>query len=44
MGDKTLIIGDLHIGVKNNSETMMNYMKNFFQNELFPYIKKNNIK
>lgn len=44
MGDKTLIIGDLHIGVKNNSEIMMNYMKNFFQNELFPYIKENNIK
>lgn len=41
--DKTLIIGDLHIGIKNNSEVMMNFQKNFFQNELFPYIKKNKI-
>ena len=41
--DKTLIIGDLHIGVKNNSETMMQFQKEFFQNELFPYIKDNGI-
>lgn len=43
MKEKILIIGDLHIGVKNNSEVMMNYQRNFFQNELFPYIKENNI-
>lgn len=41
--EKVLIVGDLHIGVKNNSEVMMNYQRNFFHNELFPYIKENGI-
>lgn len=41
---KFLVLGDLHIGARNNSEVFLNYMDNYFQNELFPYIEKNNIK
>ena len=41
---KILVLGDLHIGARNNSEVFLNYMDNYFQNELFPYIEKNNIK
>lgn len=44
MKTPVIIIGDLHIGIKNNSQLFLNYMKSYFQNELFPLIKKYNVK
>ena len=41
--DRTLVIGDLHIGARNNSEVFLNFMEKFFNEELFPYILKNNV-
>lgn len=39
-----VIIGDLHIGARNNSQLFLDYMKDYFYNELFPFIKENNVK
>lgn len=44
MKTPVIIIGDLHIGIKNNSQLFLEYMKSYFQNELFPLIKKYNVK
>lgn len=40
---KIVILGDLHLGVKNASEVMMEHQKVFFD-FLFDYIEQNNIK
>lgn len=44
MNTPVIIIGDLHIGARNNSALFLDYMKSYFYNELFPLIKKYNIK
>lgn len=41
---KIAIIGDLHIGARNNSDTFLKYMKEYFDTEFFPYLKEHNIK
>ena len=40
---KVLILGDLHIGVRNGSSIFLNQTKDFLYNTLYPYIKNNNI-
>lgn len=40
---KVAIIGDLHIGVKNNSPVFLDYMKNYFDNEFFAYLRDHDI-
>ena len=40
---KLLIIGDLHIGVRNSNPVLFGMMKDFFSNTLFPYVKNNGI-
>ena len=40
---KVAIIGDLHIGVKNNSPVFLDYMKNYFDNEFFKYLIEHDI-
>ena len=44
MNTPVIIIGDLHIGARNNSQLFLDYMKEYFNNELFPLIKKYNVK
>ena len=41
---KILILGDLHIGVRNSNPVLFRMMKDFFSNMLFPYIKENGIR
>lgn len=41
--ENILIIGDLHIGARNNSQLFLDYMRNYFQNELFPLIKSRGV-
>ena len=41
---KILILGDLHIGVRNSNPVLFKMMKDFFFNMLFPYIKENGIR
>lgn len=36
---KVLILGDLHIGVRNSSSIFLNQTKDFLYNTLYPYIK-----
>lgn len=43
MGHKLLFISDIHFGIKNNSETYLNVMKDFFTKTLVKIIKDNNI-
>lgn len=41
---KICYLGDLHFGIRNDSEIFYEFQKYFFVNILFPYLKKNNIK
>lgn len=41
---KISFLGDLHFGVRNDSEYFYDYQKYFFENIYFPYLIKNNIK
>jgi DNA repair exonuclease SbcCD nuclease subunit len=41
---KAVILNDTHFGYKADSPLVLEYFLSFFENELFPYIKKNNIK
>lgn len=41
---KLAILGDLHYGVRNDSEIFYHYQKLFFDNVFFPAIKERNIK
>jgi len=41
---KAIILNDTHFGYKNDSPIMLEYFLSFFENQLFPYIKENNIK
>ena len=36
---KVLIIGDLHIGARNNSTTFLEFMRSYFTKELYPLIE-----
>lgn len=40
---KICIIGDSHFGARSDSPLFLNYFFKFFDNELFPYLKANNI-
>jgi DNA repair exonuclease SbcCD nuclease subunit len=40
---KVLILGDIHIGARSSSPVVSNYQIKFFEDELFPYMKKHNI-
>lgn len=42
--NKVLFLGDLHLGIRNGNNVFLNMMKKYFNEELFPYILKNNIK
>ena len=41
---KIAIISDLHFGKKKNSEIMLESQSKFFYNQLFPYLRTNDIK
>lgn len=41
---KAVIINDTHFGYKNDSAIVLDYFVDFFENQLFPYLKENNIK
>lgn len=41
---KVCILGDVHIGARNDNLTFMNYHISFFENDLFPYLLKHDIK
>lgn len=41
---KSIILNDTHFGFKNDSCLILDYYLEFFQEQLFPYIKQNNIK
>jgi DNA repair exonuclease SbcCD nuclease subunit len=40
---KILIVGDIHLGVRNNSLSYLNFQTDWFRNELFPLITKEKI-
>lgn len=41
---KAIILNDTHFGYKADSPIVLEYFLSFFENQLFPYIKENNIK
>ncbi len=41
--EKIIIIGDLHFGIKGFSDDFLEQQLNFFREQLFPYMKENNI-
>lgn len=41
---KIAFITDTHFGARNDSPLFLEYFLSFFENEFFPYLKKNNIK
>lgn len=41
---KIALLGDLHFGIRNDSDVFFNYQKKFFTDIFFPYISENNIK
>lgn len=41
---KIALVGDIHLSARNDSLVVMNHQINFFENELFPYLKKHKIK
>lgn len=41
---KSIILNDTHFGYKADSPIVLEYFLSFFEEELFPYIKENNIK
>lgn len=41
---KTIILNDTHFGYKADSTIVLEYFLQFFEQQLFPYIKENNIK
>jgi DNA repair exonuclease SbcCD nuclease subunit len=40
---KVCILGDVHIGARNDSQIFAEYHISFFENQLFPYMEKNGI-
>lgn len=40
---KVIILGDLHLGARNNSQHFAAFFNKFFTNVLYPYMKKNSI-
>jgi len=40
---KSIILNDTHFGYKADSPLVMDYFMTFFKNQLFPYMKENNI-
>lgn len=40
---KIAFLGDLHFGIRNDSEVLSEYQKKFFINVFFPYLKENGI-
>ena len=41
---KAVIINDTHFGYKADSSIVLEYFLNFFEKQLFPYMKENKIK
>jgi DNA repair exonuclease SbcCD nuclease subunit len=41
---KAIILNDTHFGYKADSAVVLDYFLSFFEKQLFPYIKENNIK
>ncbi len=40
---KIAVIGDIHYGVKQNSQAFLKYQLDYFEEEVFPILKKNNV-
>lgn len=40
---KVVILGDCHIGARNDNLAFMNYHMSFFEKQLFPFLKQNKI-
>jgi len=41
---KVIVLGDVHIGARNDSQVFADYHISFFTEQLFPYMKKHKIK
>ena len=41
---KIVVLNDTHFGVRNSSDIFIEYHRRFFEETLFPYLKRNNIK
>ena len=41
---KIALITDTHFGARNDSLIFSDYMRDFYTNQFFPYLKENNIK
>ena len=39
---KIVLISDLHFGIHNDSEIFLEHQRNFFEEQLFPYIIRDN--
>lgn len=44
MSNKFLVVGDIHISARNDSSIMMNHQLSFFENEVFPFMKRHKLK
>lgn len=44
MNKKVILINDTHFGHKNDNPVILEYFISFFERQLFPYIRKNDIK
>ena len=42
--NKIIILGDIHFDVSNGNQNVLDNQLHFFNNQLFPYMKENNIK
>ena len=40
---KIALITDTHFGARNDSQIFSDYMRDFYTNQFFPYLKENNI-
>ena len=41
---KIVVLNDTHFGIRNSSDIFIEYHRRFFEETLFPYLKRNNIK
>ena len=42
--EKIVLIGDVHFDVANGNQTVLENQLEFFNKQLFPYMKENNLK
>ena len=42
--NKIIILGDVHFDVGNGNQNVLDNQLHFFNNQLFPYMRENNLK